>query len=316
VEISKLPQKEVEDGDGEVIQAYLKWNRRLEALEKTDEIERLQQVQELLHIIQTWRSDAASQLQMAPASILAEHLVFAIAYTAQSLPSGMNLSVADLEETGARNRLIPSLVSDINAWLAKYQTSTAITTSYENDLALQFPAGPVQATKWPFSTYRPNKKTGLASWESSYLRFFKGESPTAIAMAPVSGKPLAVTTVIGHIQEALVQGRPVDLHRLASFVSYVPTKSQWSRLEEAETEMDVSVVGDPATSGAQGGNYTMTELLQPIMGKEFTEKPYDQRTEDERQTFHSWCQALNWYQLLKRAGITPEFGAAPSREKV
>ena len=131
----------------------------------------------------------------------------------------------------------------------------------------------------------------------------------AIAMAPTSGKPLAVTTVIGHIQEAVIQGRSVDLQRLSSFAAApLPTKSQWYRLEEAETEMHMSVTGDPSTSGVDGGAYSMTALLQPIMGKEFTEKPYDQRTDHERQEFNSWCQALQWYQLLKRAGISPQFG--------
>jgi superfamily II DNA helicase RecQ len=315
VEISKLPQKEIEDGDGEVIRAYLKWNRRLEALEKSDKIERLDQLRELFQIIQNWRSDAAMKLQMAPANILAEHLLFAIAYTAQSLPAGMTVTVSDLEQTGARNRLIPTLASDINAWLAKYQTSPppAMSTSADSDenheFVLPFPSGQVQATKWAYAVYRPNKKTGVASWESSYLRFSKGESPMAIAMAPTSGKPLAVTTVIGHIQEAVIQGRSVDLQRLSSFAAApLPTKSQWYRLEEAETEMQMSVTGDPSTSGVDGGAYSMTALLQPIMGKEFTEKPYDQRTDHERQEFNSWCQALQWYQLLKRAGISPQFG--------
>ena len=321
VEISKLPQKEIEDGDGEVIQAYLKWNRRLEALEQADKVERLEELRELFQIIQRWRSDAAMTLQMAPANVLAEHLVFATAYTAQSLPAGMCLTVSDLEQTGARNRLIPTLTSDINAWLTKYQKSTpgAMSTSADDDIddeVLQFPSGQVQATKWAYAVYRPNKKTGLASWESSYLRFSKGESPTAIAMAPTSGKPLAVTTVIGHIQEAMVQGRSVDLQRLSSFAAAtLPTKSQWSRLEEAETEMNMSVVGDPTTSGAEGGAYSMTALLQPIMGKEFTEKSHDQRTDNERQAFNAWCQALHWYQLLKRAGISPQFRKPTSHRK-
>lgn len=137
----------------------------------------------------------------------------------------------------------------------------------------------------------------------------------SIATAPASGKPLAVVTVIGHIQEALVQGRPVDLQRLASFTSDVPSISQWFRLEGAEIEMEESVVGAPATSGVTWDKYTMTDMLQPILGEEFAVKPYDQRTEDERQSFNAWCQALKWYQRLKRAGITPQFGTATSPEQ-
>jgi len=328
IELSTLPEKELEEGDGEVIQAYLKWNRRLEGLTKANKTERLQQVEELLKIIQSWRSRAATTLQVAPVNILAEHLVYSIAYSAQSLPTGMKLSTRDLEEIGARNQMIPVLVSDINDWLVKYATtgttadhsSSSSTTERDGDWFLTFPSGPIKpAMKWPFAIYRPNKKTGLASWESSYNRFSNnGESPMTIAMAPISttnssvGKPLAVTTVIGHIQEALIQGRPVDLQRLSSFVSAtLPSKAQWSRLEEAETEMQMSVVGDPTTSGVGGGPYTMKDLLQPIMGQALSDKTYDQRTPDEQQAYTTWFQLLQWYQLLKRAGIDPTFEKRP-----
>ena len=87
------------------------------------------------------------------------------------------------------------------------------------DRVLKFSSGPVQATKLAYSVYKAQKKTG-PSWESSYLRFAKGESPTSIALSPThGGRPLTVTTIMGHIQEAVVQGRAVDLQRLASFSS-------------------------------------------------------------------------------------------------
>lgn len=310
VELAKLPPKEIEDGDGEVIQAYLKWNRRLEALEKSGNTERLTQVQELLQVIQSWRSKTATELQMAPSNVLAEHLLFGIAYTAQSLHGGMKMSPSDLQQVGARNQKIASLAQNINDWLGKYQLTNLGTSGDDGEaMVLQFPPGKIQGTKWPYAVYRPNKKTGLASWESSYNRFAKGESPTSIAMAPSSGKPLAVTTVIGHVVEAAVQGKPVDLSRLASFAvgGTLPTKNRWAQLEEAEAELQMSVAGNPEMSGKDGGKYYMTDLLQPIMGRDFADKPRESRTEEEKANFSSWCETLKWYTLVKRTGMSPQF---------
>ena len=318
VVLDKLPQKEIEAGDGEVIRAYLTWNRRLDSLRKNENYQRLSQVEELVQLLEEWRSDAATKLQMAPASVLAEHVLYSVAYTAQSLPVGMSMTVNDLEQAGARNREIQSLADVINSWLDRYQQhdSSAATSGTLKDPVILLPRGLTTAPNgmWTFSVYKPNKKTGLASWESSYIRFTKGESPTSIAMSPETGRALTVTTVLGHVQEAFLQGRPVDLHRLGTYTANsLPTKSEWIQLEDAESEMGMNVAGDPTTSGLEGGKYTMTDLLRPIMGAEFSEKAYDQRTTEEKQRFGRWCEALKWYQLLRRSGITPAF-ESPSEE--
>ena len=69
----------------------------------------------------------------------------------------------------------------------------------------------------------------------------------------------------------------------------------------------MKVDGDPTTSGMNGSKYTMTDLLRPIMGDSFCDMHYAERDEQEKQRFGEWCERLKWYQLVKRAGITPGF---------
>ena len=90
--------------------------------------------------------------------------------------------------------------------------------------------------------YKPNKKTGKATWEVSYDRFIKGEHPLTIAMTQKSGKPIQVATVVGHILDALVQGRDVDLHRLSTS-ELPPNRSEWQELVRCSVETGIDVTG-------------------------------------------------------------------------
>jgi superfamily II DNA helicase RecQ len=310
IQLDKLPQEEVEQGDGEVIRAYTKWNNFIASLQKNSKDEQVLQLEELLSLVQEWRSDAASKFRMAPAAVLPEHTLYTIAYTSATLPRGMKVDKAALAAAGARTRELDSLVDILNAWAERYRPpaeSHGSASAGQDDPPMVFPNGPTKPPqKWAFAVYKPNKKTGLATWEASYLRFAKGESPQAIAMAPTNGRPIQVTTVVGHIQDAFVLGKPVDLQQLTVF-STPPTQGQWMQLEQAEMSSGMDVAGDPTTSGADGGKFTMTDMLRPIMGDKFADTPFQERDEEQKEKFGEWCQHLKWYLLLKRAGIAPKF---------
>ena len=235
-----------------------------------------------------------------------------ITYGAATLPTGVKLCKADLLAAGARTRDLESLVIILNEWIDQNTLSqTAMGGSYSDqtqELPMTFPPGPIECQKWAFAVYKPNKKTGKAVWESSYDRFVRGESPQAIAMSPENGRPIQAMTVVGHIQDGFLLGKPVDLQRLSQ-VSKPPSQVEWMRLEQAEESMAIDVAGDPSSSGPGGSKFTMLEFLRPIMGDIFVDGPKEARSEDDRQKFGEWCNFLKWYLLLRRAGIKPSFRA-------
>lgn len=313
VSLDTLPSEELEMGDGEVIRAYSKWNNYVSLQEKLGKEDKCAQLEELLSFVQEWRSNAAIQHTMAPATVLPEHIMLSVTYAVATYPSGVKVAKSDLIAAGARTRELDSLVDILNSWIDRYCTikhpSEGNAESDEtDDLPMKFPhGGPVAVRKWDFAVYKPQKKTGKANWESSYERFQAGESPTAISMAPANGRPIQVMTVVGHILEGLVQGRPVDLHRLSNF-SQLPSKNQWVELEQAEELTGMNAVGDPSCSGVGGKSFSLTDFLRPIMGEAFMEAPREERSEEERAKFGEWCNFLKWYLLLKRSGIEPIFG--------
>ena len=310
VQIDKLPREEVKTGDGECIRAFTKWHSYITQLQNLEREDRVVQLEELVSLVNDWRSDSAVRNQVAPASILAEHVMYLIIYAAATLPKGMHVDKSALVSAGARSRDLDSLVDILNNWSDRNRSPSpdnAPDNGHEEDKHMVFIPGPnTPVSKWQYAVYKPNKKSGKAAWESSYERFTQGESPQAIAMSPVNGRPIQVATVVGHIQDGFTLGREVDLQHLSNY-STPPTKIQWYRLESAENEMQMSVTGNPTTSGAEGSTFKLSDILRPIMGNEFADKAYNERTEEEKEKFSHWCQLLKWYMMLKRGGVTPKF---------
>ena len=160
---------------------------------------------------------------------------------------------------------------------------------------------------WEFFSYKPNKKTGMATWESSYNRFMSGACVHAIAMNPSNGRPIQAQTVVGHIFDGALAGRSINLKKLSQY-SKPPTKSEWGKLQQAEIETSLDVTGDPKTSGVNGESLRMTDFLVPIMGNAFAAKDFKERTDEEKDKFAYWCNLFKWYSLLKRLGFEPTFG--------
>lgn len=123
-------------------------------------------------------------------------------------------------------------------------------------------------------------------------------------MTQTSGKPIQVATVVGHLLQALEQGRAIDINRLATSDT-PPTKNEWEELERCSVETGLDVKGDPATSGVDSGRFSMKDFLVPIMGNSFCLKEYTERTPDESASFSKWCGLLKWYMALKRVNYTP-----------
>lgn len=281
--------------------------------EKLGKEDRCAQLEELLSFVQEWRSNAAIQHTMAPASVLPEHIMLSISYAVATYPPGMKVSKSDLMAAGARTRELQSLADILNNWLDRYctdqnQSESNSKSGETEDLPMKFPlSGSIRGKQWDFAVYKPQKKTGKATWESSYERFHVGESPQAISMSPANGRPIQVMTVVGHIMDAFLHGRPVDLQRLST-ISQPPSKNQWTELEHAEELNGTNPAGDPSCSGVGQNSFTMTDFLRPIMGDEFMDIPREERSEIDKAKFGEWCRLLRWYLLMKRGGIEPIFG--------
>lgn len=308
VKVEKLPKEEVESGDGEVIRAFSKWHGYLESMRKKGRDERLAQLEDLLARIESWRATAASKYRMAPAAVLAEHTMVFMAYTVASMKPGLKVEPSALIAAGVRSRELDSLVDTLNQWVEEVQPASGDAAESGDDAAMVFSAGApfAPAKPWDYAVYKPMKKTGQASWESSHERFLNGEHPQTIAMSPANGKPIQMNTVVGHVLDGLVQGRPVPLERLSQFIP-PPTKSEWEQLQEAEAATGMSVVDDPNSSGLGGSRFTMTEFLRPIMGDAFVDIPFADRTDDDKAKFGHWCEKLKWYMALRRVGYEPTF---------
>jgi hypothetical protein len=86
-------------------------------MQKNGKEDRMEQLEELLSIIQEWRSKTAVQFRMAPGAVLAENTLLTIAYTTASLPKAMKIEKSDLVAAGSRTRELDSLVHDVlNDW--------------------------------------------------------------------------------------------------------------------------------------------------------------------------------------------------------
>ena len=278
VDLEQIPQDELAAGDGVAIAALKRWYSYMDSLERRGDTNSVNQLDDLKSRIEAWRMDMAKRYRMAPASVLEEHLLVSIAYAAASLRTG-SLDKDALVAAGVRSNGIDELTTALKQWADEYREETADGgNDAAGDSLMQFdPSQPFQPNNsWRFSVYKPNKKTGKATWETSYDRFLKGDNPQTIAMTQASGKPIQPATVVGHILEALVQGRRVDLHRLSS-VDPPPTQREWEELVRCSVETGVDVKGDPATSGPNGERFTMKDFLIPIMGNSFAVKDFKER---------------------------------------
>ena len=302
----KIPSEELEQGDGEVIRAYSKWQKYVETARGLGKTERVEALETLFTSIENWRTKMATKYQMAPVSVIPEHVLASIAYAVGSLPPGNKMDSSSLVSAGVRSREIESLIAVLGDWVDKYQQKPKVDTGVtQNESPMILDKIPARSP-WKFAAYKPQKKTGKATWELSYDRYANGETLQSIAMAPSSGRqPIQVKTVAGHILDAIIHGRCVDPSGLVS-VYPPPTRKEWDRLNEAHATAGLHPVCDPEISGVDGGRYTMTDAIRPIV-PQVVAKPNEDRNEAERAVLGHWFDRLKWYLALKRGGVEPKF---------
>jgi hypothetical protein len=307
VDVSQIPREEIEEGDGIVMKSYRTYYNYIDLLMKSGRNEKIDQLEDLRLRIDAWRMDMASRFRIAPGDAMPDHLLLNVAYTASSMKQHMVPEA--LVAIGVRSAGIHDLVRAINEWIDEH-TDAPIELNYSCDDSSYPMIIPEQAfspkSAWEYFIYKPVKKTGKAAWESSYDRFTAGEPIQAIAMNPSNGRPIQVATVMGHIFDGLLSGRPVNLKSLAKVVS-PPNKIEWEIFTKLEAETGMDVTGDPNISGKNGESFSMSEFITPMVGEATMIKEYADRTQEEKDMLAKHYEKLKWYMVLRRIGFTPIF---------
>ena len=73
---------------------------------------------------------------------------------------------------GLRSRNIEDLLVTINDWIEETKAPESFEPKNDSsDSVMSLPENFQPKSAWEFFSYKPNKKTGMATWESSYNRF-------------------------------------------------------------------------------------------------------------------------------------------------
>ena len=313
VDTSAIPAAELEAGSGPALNAELQWARAIAKLRQSgDDAKRARAnaMAELLRRVERWRDSTAEKLGMAPASVFASFVAKRVAYTCAS---GGHLDVESLRSAGVRVAGADGLAAELKSAAAELglarETFGGAGDASDKRMRL---ASFAPVTPWPFAVYKPRKKKGCPDepppWETSWRRFAGGEAPAAIALTQPSGRAVQVTTVVGHLLEALTQGRTVDFKRLGSFEGLAdrfPTEREWRAMDDAADETAQDPAGDPAS-------FSQRELLRgdALLGAEAVDVDRELKSEKQRAAEASWYDKIRVYVALRRAGVEPEWDDA------
>mmetsp|Transcript_82931 Transcript_82931/g.231287 ORF Transcript_82931/g.231287 Transcript_82931/m.231287 type:complete len:890 (-) Transcript_82931:160-2829(-) len=311
VDISRVPADELDNGDGPVLKALTQWTRTIAFLRgreggvgtaKADALEKL------LASILDWRDRVAAEISLAPHTILEDHLARSVAY---SQPK----SVEGLQQIGVRVR--PQELLDL---VAKQVVALGLAAVAEPSgggageteggsgsptEVMTLPDGDFTPSKpWEHAVYKMRGKGKPPIWELSYNRFHAGEHPEAIAMTPETGKPVQVSTVVGHIFEAIKHGKPVNVRRLSEVMA-TPTKAQWEKVEEAAATTSTDVCAPDSK---------IKDVLRGVLGAKVDE---DNSTKGESDKAEEglWYSLIRWYATLHCVGYKPSFAPGGKRPR-
>ena len=340
IDVGMVPEAELEPGAEKtpVTSAILHWTRALEDWRSRGQAGRADAHEALFRSVQQWRVSEAARLRMAPASVLADHLVMKICQIKPTESESLLALGARITADGAR-----ALIGLLDGWRAQHGTfiggassqgaaasqgaSTAASQGSQGSGGGQGgqggQAGGSQGggspMKLPAGTYTPARPWSLAvppagkkapAWEMSWRRFQEGkkESVEMIALTQESGKAIQPSTVTGHLLAALVQGRPVDLQRLAQQCERQglapPSEDEWEKLESAEAASGLDVVKTEKLS--------TTDVLKVFVPG--AEKPFAERDDAEKAELNRWFGKLSWYTSFRKVGLVPSFEGGAAKQ--
>ena len=300
VDVSTVPQTELDAGCGPALNAELQWVRHLRACRERGRDARADAANELLARIERWRDDAAERLGMAPGAVLPSHIAKRVAYAMPTTEEGIRGAGVRIAGTETLAALVAASTVELGLVVDDRGGDESRRRSARMSLGTVTPAAP-----WRFAVYKPKKKKGFPDepppWEVSWRRFqLGGESVEAVAMTQTSGRAVQPSTVAGHLLEALAQGRAVDLARLGAAAGHPPDESDWTKIEDAAVAAAQDPEGDPSAFAAK-------DVLRAILGEETVDKDRELKTEEERAAEGSWYAKIRFWAALRRCGHAPEW---------
>ena len=322
IDVSMVPEAELEPGADKtpVTSAILHWTRTLDDWKARGQVARAEAHEALYRQLMQWRTAEAARLRMAPASVLADHLVMKICHTKPTESESLLALGARITAQGAN-----ALIELIQRWRTAHadvaggasqgpaasQGGASAAGASQGGAPMQLPPETyTPAAPWKLAVPPAGKKPPV--WDASWRRFQQGqkESIEQIALTQVSGKAILPSTVSGHLLTALVQGRPVDLARLAQQVTAQglapPSEDEWDRLESAEAASGIDVV-------------TTLKLVKTDMCKVFlpaAEKEWAERDDAEKAEVSYWYAKLDWYTAFRKVGLVPSFAGAAKQARM
>lgn len=255
--------------------------------------------------IENWRDATAVKLAMAPAGVLADHVVVLVAFNKCD-------SLQALRDVGVRIVGAETLVQLIVSACAELGLKTASAAlkrgrSDVDDVSMSrvvFPSCFTPARKWDLAVYKPIKKTGTMRWEYSWRSFQQHKKTLQyIAMSQPSGKPVQPSTVLGHILKGLLYGRSVDLERLMSNMDPI-SESAWEALEIAAAMLQINVVTSTDKL------IQRKEFARHCLDKKFLahlDDQYGSKSNEQRQQENVWYDRLKIWIAMKRVNVPIKF---------
>ena len=168
--------------------------------------------------------------------------------------------------------------------------------------------------KFPRGVWTPPKPWAFrlkdSIWLEAWKLFSAGEDIHSIAKR----RGIQVQTVVMQLLEALIQGKGLDLARLAQCCPSLhsaeklcspPNQAEWQALEEAAATIDgMDVMGPVCTQKGMPANRCGRLIAVDIVRKMSGASVYQNMTEDERT--RAFKNVL-WWTSLRRAGFRTEF---------
>lgn len=314
IDLTNIPQHELDEGKGPTLNAELKWMRTLKSWRDNGKGPRAEKYEELLARIIAWRTDEAMTHGVSPVAILPDHVAKSVAYAMPTTADA--IKAAGVRYAAGASRLA-KLIDDAGVELCLSATFKRLGDAGST---IVLPDGDwTPAKAWTFAIFKPKRNGKKMNWEVSWDRFQnRHETVATIAMSQDSEKTIQQTTVVRHLLDALTFGRTVDLQRLHRDGLAVrpvpigaPDTATWDMLEQAlvTVQDEVDVVG--------ADKYVAKLLAQACSGHiaKVAMIDYKDRTEDQSHLYAEWNNARMWWEALKRAGYNPAHAAGAPQTK-
>eukprot|EP00939_MAST-03C_sp_MAST-3C-sp1_P003023 g3023.t1 len=322
VDLSCVPQSELDHGSGPILGALQTWASTIARYRSSGRNELADRCEELVRRLNAWRDEKAQHLDMAPANVLATHTIRTIAY---SKPR----TAAELRALGVRVKGVEELAVSLSRWLKELcldNQDPDVDGGAENVAPIIFPAGVFVADdpRPPYAPEAPKrkKKAGTATkkpqWAVSHELFHvKGMTPSVIA-ATGGKRPVQCNTIVGHLLNALVDGRPLDLRRLWSALpsgETFPNAQTWRQIEAVHAACGHDLASPTSwLSGTGSKNFQFAhtmEYMKRIDGSKLAsilDIDWKDRTDSQRALCSRYRGSIARWSLLKRARVPISFG--------